>query len=66
LPVYLWVEYRRELILRFKLYNKGLLKIAGEKLIAIGDNLLRYTVVSDDIPNKGINELINISVFNKG
>jgi hypothetical protein len=52
-------------MLRSELYDKGLLKVANKELIAIGDNLLRYTIVSNDIPNKSINELINISVFNE-
>jgi hypothetical protein len=40
--------------------------VANKEFIAIGDNLPRYTVVSDNIPNKGINELVSISVFNEG
>jgi hypothetical protein len=65
LLIYLRVEYRRKLIFRFKLYDKGLPKVAGKKLIAIGDNFPKYAVVSDNIPNKGINKLISISVFNE-
>ena len=43
------MEYYRKSIFGTELYNKGLLEVAGEKLVAIGNNFLRYTVVGDDI-----------------
>jgi hypothetical protein len=53
-------------MLRSKLYDKGLLEVAGEEFVAVGDNLPRYTIVSDDIPDKGINELVSIPILNEG
>ena len=49
LSVGLRIECRGKSMFGAELCDKGLLEVAGEKLIVIGNNFLRYTVVSNDV-----------------
>ena len=43
------MEYRGKSIFGAELYDKGLLEVASEKLITIGNNFFRYAVIGNDV-----------------